>query len=74
MPIHFNKNDEQHKNFIFSSTQLFAFIFGIKVNKNSQELADIAEKCIVEEFKPKKLVAKGEEIKEESYEDDSAIV
>ncbi|EAS04669.2 ubiquitin-activating enzyme E1 (macronuclear) [Tetrahymena thermophila SB210] len=50
--IYFDENDEEHINFIQSSANIFAYLFGLKYNTNREEIKKMAKSVHVREFKP----------------------
>lgn len=60
-PIKFDSNDPRHIEFVQSSANIFAHIFGLPMETNPAAVAKIASAIHVPEFQPKKLVIKTEE-------------
>jgi len=68
-PIEFNPNDELHAEFILTSANLRASLYGITSSLSANQAASIAANVIVEKFKPKdgiKIATTEEEAKAEA--------
>jgi ubiquitin-activating enzyme E1 len=60
-PIAFKSSDPLHIEFIQSTANILAHVFGLKPETNVAVVAKIADNIIVPEFQPRKVVIKTEE-------------
>mmetsp|Transcript_12121 Transcript_12121/g.10436 ORF Transcript_12121/g.10436 Transcript_12121/m.10436 type:complete len:296 (+) Transcript_12121:1580-2467(+) len=74
--LNFDPEDETHVNFIFSTANLFAYIFNLEALKDKSKVAKEASDIQYQPFKPKNVVIKesDKDTKEEKAEDDETRV